>query len=90
MSPRVFALNISNVRGPAGALSVAGRPVGAVYSLAEVAQRHALRVACISTSGRLSFGLCADAAAVAELDAIAAGIEAEVAALLARAPEPRA
>jgi hypothetical protein len=78
MSPRVFALNVSNVRGPACGLAVAGRPVTAVYSLAEVANRHALRVACISTGGRLTFGLCADAEAVPDLPAIAAGIEAEV------------
>ena len=63
-SARVFALNISNVRGPSGALSVAGRPVRDVYSLAEIGHRHALRVACVSVSGRLTFGLCADPAAV--------------------------
>jgi uncharacterized protein DUF1298 len=31
MSPRVFALNVSNVRGPSQALTVVGRPVRAVY-----------------------------------------------------------
>ncbi len=81
MSPRVLALNVSNVRGPEYALAVADRPVAAVYSLAEVANRHALRVACISTCGKLTFGLCADADALPDLPAIAAGVEAEVAAL---------
>jgi diacylglycerol O-acyltransferase / wax synthase len=84
MSPRVFALNVSNVRGPAEPLAVIGRPVRAVYALAEVAQRHALRVACLSASGQVTFGLCADAEALPQLDAIAAGIEDEVADLLAR------
>ena len=43
-----------------------------------------LWVACLSASGQMTFGLCADAAAVEHLDAIAAGIEAELADLLAR------
>ena len=84
MSPRVFALNVSNVRGPAEPLAVIGRPVRAVYALAEVAKRHALRVACLSASGQVTFGLCADAEALEDLDAIAAGIEAEIGGLLAR------
>jgi diacylglycerol O-acyltransferase len=84
MSPRVFALNVSNVRGPASELSVLGRRVTAVYSLAEVASHHALRIACLSAGGRLTFGLCADAAAVAGLDAIADGIAAELAELTDR------
>jgi hypothetical protein len=86
MSPRVFALNVSNVRGPAGALAVTGRPVRAVYSLAEVAERHALRVACISAGGQLTFGLCADAEALPALDEIAVGIEAELAEMRSRSP----
>jgi diacylglycerol O-acyltransferase len=81
MSPCVFALNVSNVRGPSEPLSVVGWPVRAVYSLAEVAQRHAVRVACMSASGQMTFGLCSDADAVSELDEIAAGIEAELAEL---------
>ena len=83
MSPRVFALNVSNVRGPAGPLAVLGRPVTTVTSLAEVAQRHALRIACVSAAGRMTFGLCADADALPDVDAVAEGIEAELDALLA-------
>jgi WS/DGAT/MGAT family acyltransferase len=82
MSPHVFALNVSNVRGPAGALTVLGRPVTAVASLAEVAQRHALRIACVSAAGRMTFGLCADADALPNVAAIAEGIEAELDSLL--------
>jgi hypothetical protein len=82
MTPHVFALNVSNVRGPAGALTVLGRPVTAVASLAEVAQRHALRIACVSAAGRMTFGLCADADALPRVAAIAEGIEAELDALL--------
>jgi diacylglycerol O-acyltransferase len=78
MSPRVFALNVSNVPGPAGPQRVLGCPLLQLYSVAEIAHRHALRVAVISGAGRLSFGLCADADAVAELDVIAHGIEREL------------
>jgi WS/DGAT/MGAT family acyltransferase len=85
MSPRVFALNVSNVRGPSEPLTVLGRPVRSVYSLAEVAQRHAVRVAALSSLGQVTFGVCADAEAVTAPDRIAAGVEAEVAELLRRA-----
>jgi hypothetical protein len=81
MSPRTFALNVSNVPGPAGPLSVLGSPVLELHSLAEVAHRHALRVALVSAAGRISFGLCADPDAVDGLDLIARGIRREIDAL---------
>jgi WS/DGAT/MGAT family acyltransferase len=81
MSPRVFTLNISNVPGPAGPQLVLGAPLLELHSLAEIAQRHALRVAIVSAGGRISFGLCADPDAVAGLDLIAEGIAGEVEAL---------
>jgi hypothetical protein len=40
----------------------------------EVAQAHALRVGARSTLGRLSFGLCADADVVPDLDLVARGM----------------
>ena len=65
MSPRVFTLNVSNVRGPKGPLSddwaVPSRRSG---QLAEISHHHALRVAVLSAAGRLSFGLCSDPDAV--------------------------
>jgi diacylglycerol O-acyltransferase len=86
MSPRVFALNVSNVPGPQGELTVLGSPLLAMHSLAEIAERHVLRVAVISAAGRLSFGLCADADAVGRLDLVADGIDAELQALQAALP----
>ena len=86
MSPRVFALNVSNVRGPQGDLTVLGSPLLAMHSVAEIAERHALRVAVISAAGRLSFGLCADADVVERLDLVADGIDAELRALRAALP----
>jgi WS/DGAT/MGAT family acyltransferase len=78
MSPRAFTLSVSNVRGPMGPPRVLGGPLAGLYSLAEIADRHALRVAVISAAGRLSFGLCADADAVDRLELIAEGIEGEI------------
>jgi hypothetical protein len=78
MSPRVFTLNVSNVPGPQGAQAVLGARVLELHSLAEIAHRHALRVAIVSASGRISFGLCADPDAVDRLDVIADGIEREL------------
>jgi diacylglycerol O-acyltransferase / wax synthase len=78
MSPRVFTLNVSNVPGPQGAQAVLGARVLGLHSLAEIAHRHALRVAIVSASGRISFGLCADPDAVDRLDVIADGIEQEL------------
>jgi diacylglycerol O-acyltransferase len=82
-SPRAFALNVSNVPGPARPVTVLGVPVEAVYSIAEIGQRHALRVAVVSLGGCLHFGLCSDPAIVDDLGILAAGVEAEAARLVA-------
>jgi diacylglycerol O-acyltransferase / wax synthase len=76
MSPKTFAFTVSNVRGPAKPIAVAGRPVAAMYSLAEIADRHALRLSGLSCAGDFSLGLCADPDAVPDLDRLAAEIEA--------------
>jgi diacylglycerol O-acyltransferase len=85
MSPRVFTFNVSNVRGPAGDVYVLGARVREMYSLAEIAPRHALRVAVLSAAGTLFFGLCADRDGVRDLDVFAEGIERSVDELLAAA-----
>jgi diacylglycerol O-acyltransferase / wax synthase len=84
-SPRTFALNVSNVPGPARRVSVLGAPVEAVYSLAEIGERHALRIAVVSLGGQLNFGFCSDPAIVGDLDLLAHAVEAEAQALLAAA-----
>lgn len=76
--PHEYSLNVSNVPGPAGPISVAGRRVEALYSLAEVAPHHGLRVAAISLEGSLFVGLCADPQLVPDIDELAVGIEASV------------
>jgi WS/DGAT/MGAT family acyltransferase len=84
-SPRRFALNVSNVPGPPAPVGVQGSPVSGLHTIAEIGQRHALRVSVLSYAGQLCFGLCADPAIVHELDALADGIETEAEALIATA-----
>ena len=79
--PRSFALNVSNVRGPAQSVQVDRVSVRGLYSLAEIGERHALRVAVVSFAGVLGFGLCADPSLLPDVERIAHGIEAESAAL---------
>jgi diacylglycerol O-acyltransferase / wax synthase len=74
MSPRVFTLNVSNVPGPRDDVYVLGARVCELYSVAEIAQHHALRVAVISAAGTLFFGLCADRDAVDDIEVVAEGI----------------
>ncbi|MBA3260966.1 MAG: DUF1298 domain-containing protein [Thermoleophilaceae bacterium] len=84
-SPRTFALNVSNVPGPSRPVAVLGAPVEAVYSIAEIGEHHALRIAVVSLAGQLHFGFCCDPAIVGGIDVLAQGVEAEAAALLAAA-----
>jgi WS/DGAT C-terminal domain len=46
-----------------------------MYSLAEIAPHHALRVSADSFGGRISIGLCADADAIPDLAVLADGLD---------------
>lgn len=81
-SPRSFALSVSNVPGPRQPVSLLGAPVESIHSIAEIGERHALRVAVVSLAGGLHFGFCADPAIVDGVETLAAGVEAEADALL--------
>ncbi len=81
--PRSFALNVSNVPGPRRPVHVLGVPVRALYSIAEIRERHALRVAVASMEDMLDFGLCADPTLFPYVDRLAQAMEAEAEALLA-------
>ncbi len=81
-SPRAFAVAVSNVVGPRSPVTVLGAPVRGLYSLAEIGQRHALRVGVVSLADTLGLGLCADPGIVDDLQAMAEGAEAEARALI--------
>jgi diacylglycerol O-acyltransferase / wax synthase len=85
LSPRVFTFNVSNVPGPSGPLSLLDAPVTELYSLAEIAEHHALRISVISASGTLFFGLCADGEVVGDIDVLAQGVHDSLGELLERA-----
>jgi len=81
--PRSFALNVSNVPGPARPVHLAGIPVRALHAVAEIGERHALRVAVVSFADSLDFGLCADPTLVPDVDEMADHMQAEAGRLLA-------
>ncbi len=82
--PRSFALNVSNVPGPRVPVHILGSPVRALYSLAEIREHHALRIAVVSLTGTLNFGLTADPSLLEGVDQLAGDIQLEAAELLTR------
>jgi hypothetical protein len=84
-NPRRFAVNVSNVRGPGEPVTVLGTPVTSIHSVAEIAQRHALRVAVISYADQIGFGFCADPEIVPGLEAITEGVDLAAGQLIASA-----
>lgn len=81
-SPRKFAVSVSNVPGPREPVTLLGAPVTGLYTLAEIGEAHALRIAVISLADTLSFGFCADADLVEGVERMAAAAEVEAAALM--------
>jgi hypothetical protein len=82
--PRSFALNVSNVVGPRRPCRVLGSRVNELYSLAEIREQHALRIAVVSLCDSLNFGLVADPTLLEDVAGMAADIEAEAGALAAQ------
>ena len=83
--PRSFALNVSNVPGPASTRCTCSAPrCESLYSLAEIREHHALRIAVVSLTGTLNFGLTADPSLLEGVDQLAGDIQLEAAELLAR------
>jgi diacylglycerol O-acyltransferase len=78
-SPRRFAVCVSNVPGPRVPVSVTGLPVNSLVGLAEIGERHGLRVAAVSLHDNLSLGFCVDPALVPEVQSMAdfAALEAD-------------
>jgi hypothetical protein len=81
--PRSFALNVSNVPGPRRPVRVLGTPVTAMYTLAEIREHHALRLAVVSLADMLNFGFVADPSIVADVEHLARDVQAEARALSA-------
>jgi diacylglycerol O-acyltransferase len=82
--PRSFALNVSNVPGPPRPVRVLGLPVVGLYSLAEIREGHAMRVAVVSLAQSLNFGIAVDPTLISGVDELAVGIRDEARALCDR------
>ena len=80
--PREFALSVSNVPGPREPVSLLGGNVAELYSVAEPADRHALRASVISLAGRMGLGFCTDPGAVPGVADLAQGLDESLAELL--------
>ncbi len=80
-SPRRFALNVSNVKGPREPVTVLSAPVHQMHSLAEISRHHALRISVISLADLLCFGFCVDADLIADVQTMADRVEPEARAL---------
>jgi WS/DGAT/MGAT family acyltransferase len=81
-NPREFAVNVSNVPGPRSEVRVLGLQVRELYSLAEIAERHPLRVTAVSLAGTMQFGFCVDPDLVPGVESLASGVEASITELL--------
>src|SRR3954468_5416186 len=89
-STRLFNLIVTNVPGPQFPLYVRGRELRAVFPIAFLPRDHALAIAIMSYNGQMNFGLLGDYDAMPDIDAVAEGIEASLAELVALAqPESR-
>jgi hypothetical protein len=80
--PREFALSVSNVPGPREPVSLLGGNVAELYSVAEPADRHALRASAISLAGQMGLGFCTDPGAVPGVGDLADGLDESLAELL--------
>ena len=81
-SPRRFALNVSNVPGPRQPVTVMSAAVRELHSLAEISERHALRVSVISFADQLCFGFCVDSDLIPDVRTMADQVEPEALELL--------
>ncbi len=82
--PHEYTVSVSNVPGPRGQVTMLGRRVEALYSFAEIAPHHGLRIAAASLQGGFFLGLLADPRMVPDLDLLARGVGAEVEVLRGR------
>ncbi len=81
-SPREFAVCVSNVPGPRRPVRILEAQVRTMYSIAEIGERHALRVAAISVADTLCFGFCADPALIDGVQDMADMVKSQARALI--------
>ena len=82
---RFFNLTVTNVPGPQIPLYMMGRKLEAFYPMVPLVLNTALGIAIMSYDGQLFFGLLGDYDALADLDALAADLDASIRELAAAA-----
>jgi diacylglycerol O-acyltransferase len=73
-SAREFSVAISNVPGPRIPVSVAGRRVAQLFTSAEPATHHALRISAISHADEIGIGFCTDPTVLPHIGALAEAV----------------
>jgi WS/DGAT/MGAT family acyltransferase len=82
---RLFNLTVTNLPGSAQVLSAFGSPLREIVPVVPLAAEHAVGIAVLSYAGEVVLAVNADHDTVPDAGALAAGIEAELEALLAYA-----
>ena len=78
--PLAFNLVVSNVPGPQMPFYLLGRKLEAIYPFVPLSpQNHALSIGVLSYDGRVFFGLAGDRDLLADIDELAADLEAALA-----------
>jgi len=85
---RFFNLTVTNVPGPQIPLYMMGRKLEAFYPKVPLVLNTALGIAIMSYNGQLFFGLLGDYDALADLDTLAADLDASIRELAAAAGVP--
>ena len=78
---RFFNLVVTNVPGPQFPLYLMGRELEAIFPMVPLARRQAVCFGIMSYDGQVNFGLIGDYDAMADLESLAADLEASLAEL---------
>jgi WS/DGAT/MGAT family acyltransferase len=84
---RFFNLVVTNVPGPQFPLYLMGRKLESVFPMVPLAKRQAVCFGIMSYNGQVNFGLTADFDTMADLDVLAADLEASLRELSEAVPE---
>jgi len=82
-SPRAFNLVVSNIPGPPQPMYMLGCPLGAVYPMVPLADRHAVSVGMLTVHDQACIGVYADREALPDVKLLAKDIDDAFAELLA-------
>jgi hypothetical protein len=85
---RFFNMVVTNVPGPQFPLYLLGRQLEAVFPMVPLAKRQTVCFGIMSYNGQVNFGLIGDYETMADLDSLAADLDASIRELGELAPDP--